>query len=116
MDERLEVQVSVQLHGAAPGVNNGGVVNVGERELTIICKAMSIPEHLEANVNHLDIGDALLAKDIELPEGSELITDAEAVVVSCDMPTEVAEETDGIGETAEPEVVGSKEGDEEGGD
>ena len=117
LDERIEVQVVIQLHGAAPGVNNGGVLNQQERELVIACAASAIPEHLEANINSLEVGDELLAKEIELPAGAELVTDPEAVVVSCSAPV-VVEETDEAEEgaaSAEPEVIGRKEGDEEGG-
>jgi hypothetical protein len=48
-----------------------------------------------------------------MPEGATLITDADEMIVHCVTPREVEEEAPGVGEGAEPEIIGRKEGEEE---
>ncbi len=115
-DERLEVSVTVELRGVAPGTKDGGMVEHVVHELDIECLAIEIPEKLTGRVTSLGIGDSLLAKDVELPPGVKLISDPEMVVAHCIMP-QVEEEGEGAptAEGAEPEVIKREkaEGDED---
>ena len=111
--ELVEVDVSVELRGDAPGSRQGGIVDHHLHEVTINCPADKIPENLELLIDQLNVGDSILAGDLKLPEKATLITPAENVVVAC---IEVsAEEPEGETDqaAAEPEVIGRKD-DEEG--
>ncbi len=105
--ERIQVEVKVALRGEAPGLKNGGVVEQTIHEVEIECEALSIPEKLFLLVNSLNVGDSLTAAQVQLPEGATLLTDADAVVVHCVVPTEADEETESEA-GAEPEVIGRK--------
>ena len=116
-DERIEVSISVELRGIAPGTNAGGVVNQMVHDTEVECAAVSIPEKLEININHLQLGQSITAGQIELPEGVKLSCNPEIIFVQCNEPLpdldEEAQPISSVG--AEPEVIGRKAADEEAG-
>ena len=58
-DERIRVNVPVELRGIAPGVTGGtGVLDQPLHSLTIECLAISIPESIRVAVNELQLGMA----------------------------------------------------------
>ena len=109
--ESIETMVSVELRGDAPGTHEGGVVEHLLHEVEIRCPAISLPEKLRVNVNHLELDQHILVSDLELPEGVTVLTDAEAIVVQCVEAVEEVE-SEATGEGAEPEVIGRKEAEE----
>ena len=50
--------------------------------LSVEAEATHIPTGIEVSVEGLGAGDPIHAKDIDLPEGTTLVTDADAVVVN----------------------------------
>ncbi len=115
-DEAVEVSISVGLVGVSPGTKVGGMVRHQLHELQISCPASRLPEKLELRINSLEIGQSLTAKEVELPEGASLMTPADEIVVQCVEVLEAAEPEAGEGGMAEPEVIGRKAEDGEGGD
>ena len=113
MDQKVKVTVPIELVGEAEGVKTeGGLVDFVTRELEIECLPSQIPEHLALDIAALHIGQHLEAKDLELPEGVELISEPERVVVSVSVRkvVEVDEEVDEEellieAEAEEPEVI-----------
>jgi large subunit ribosomal protein L25 len=113
LTEKVEVTIAVHLRGEAAGVKAGGMLNQVLHEVTINCSVASIPEHLDLNIAALEIGGALHASDIPLPEGAELVTDPADIVVNCNAPAAEEEEVPG-GIAIEPELIGKdKEEDDE---
>jgi large subunit ribosomal protein L25 len=111
--ERVEVPVAVELRGEAPGAKLGGIVDQPQHEVEIECPAANITDKVVLSINNLQLGDSLTADDLELPEGATLITPGPTVLVQC-VEAQVPEEEEVAVETAEPEVIGKKEEDEEG--
>ncbi|MDR2442140.1 MAG: 50S ribosomal protein L25 [Deltaproteobacteria bacterium] len=68
----VSVKVPVTLTGRAQGVEKGGQLQQSEREVTITGLPGSIPDHLEADVSHLGLGQTMHLSDIKLPEGLRL--------------------------------------------
>ena len=93
LDEKVNVTVPVQVIGDAPGVLEGGVLAQALWELEVSCLPTEIPEVLEVDISGLGIGDTLLVKDIQAPEGVEILTDPEEAVVSIVAP-QAADEVD----------------------
>lgn len=110
LDERVRVTVDVELRGVPEGVHEGGVLDQFINEIEIECLAMAIPEALRPLVTDLAVNESLLVKDLELPEGIEVLTDLEARVASVRVLAAEAEEVEGEPETAvgagEPERIG----------
>jgi len=125
MDVEVEVAVPVEVVGEARGVKiEKGILDQLIRELQVRCLPAVIPDNFEADVTELEIGDSLHVRDLEVPEGVEVLTDGDEMLLSVTPPTaeEVVEEEeveDLLGEMEEPELIGKggeEEGEEEGGD
>ena len=108
VDERVQVEVAIELRGTPAGVNNGGILEPLRDTLKIDCLALEIPDTLRPSVAHLDIGDTLLVKDLELPSGVVVLDDPQekvAMVRVLAIHTEVEEAEEEAG-PAEPERIG----------
>lgn len=106
-DEKVEVELTIELRGEAPGVKDGGIVSQLVHQISAECLVTSIPDKLHMSVNELKLGDALTAAQIELPSGVTLLSDPDAVIVQCVEP-KAEEEEQAVAEGAEPEVIGRK--------
>jgi large subunit ribosomal protein L25 len=115
--EKVKVDVPVELRGEAPGARDGGLIEQMVHSLEIEVALDVIPDKLHLNINHLEIGGQLTARDIEdLPAGAEILDDLDIMIVHCVQPVaeEEAEAAEEAG-AAEPEVIGKgKEEEEEG--
>ena len=77
--EKVEVDVPVHLDGeAAPET----VVSMDYSELTVESDATSIPESFTVSIEGMEAGTQVLAGQVQLPTGVELVTDPEALVVN----------------------------------
>jgi large subunit ribosomal protein L25 len=92
MLERIHVFVRVHLSGNAPGLLEGGVIEHALRDVELACLPNAIPDELIVDVSELELGQSLHVVDIALPEGVELVSDAELSVVSLLLPKVVEEE------------------------
>ncbi|MFE5713111.1 50S ribosomal protein L25/general stress protein Ctc [Streptomyces sp. NPDC056501] len=96
--EKVTVEIPVQAEGelAAGGNLLEHVLNT----LSIEAEATHLPESVTVSVEGLEAGASVLAKDITLPKGSTLVTDADAVVLQvlaaqAEEPSAEAEATEG---------------------
>ena len=108
--ERVEVEVPVVLEGeAAPGT----VAALDSQTLLLSVEATAIPQHLVVSVEGAEDGTQITAADVELPQGAELVADAETLVVGvANAPAEEALENEAEGEAAEGDLVeGTEESD-----
>ena len=110
----IEVTLHVELHGVSPGATSGGILKMMIHELEISCPATKVPDKLEVNINHLEIGQSVHAGEVPLPEGAELLSSPDEVVVQCTEAVEVEEVEEGAEAAGEePEVIGRKAEEEE---
>ena len=115
LDKPIEAQVPILLINQedAPGIRGGaGVVTQGVYEVTVLAKPLEIPSELTADCSVLeDLEMYLYSKDLDLPEGAELISDEDAQIAWIQPPRvqvteeEMAATTEGLEE--------AEEGDEE---
>jgi large subunit ribosomal protein L25 len=108
--EMVRVTVPIELKGTAPGTHEGGIVEAHVNRLEIECKPTDIPEKIIISVKTMQLEDTLHARDIVLPEGVNLISSPEMLVVSCHLVAEV-KTTEQVEEEvpATPEVIGKVE-------
>ena len=64
----------------------GTIVDLDANTLPLEVEATHIPESVVVDVEGLEEGTQILAKDVELPKGSTLITDPETLVVDVTRP------------------------------
>lgn len=112
-DERIEVTIPIELKGDAPGARSGGIIEQPLHELQIECPAGAIPNEIVARINSLEIGGAIYVRDLPLPAGATLVTDADLLVVHCVTAGPEEEEAPAAAEPGEPELVGRKKPEEE---
>ena len=113
-NELVEVHLQLHLHGEAPGEKNGGVVQLLQHEIIILCPANKVPENIVVEVGELELDGIISASDLKLPEGAELAGHPEDTIATCAEPTEAVEEVDTDGAEAEaPAEIGEEKKDDE---
>ena len=100
--EKVKVDVAVHVIGdAAPDA----LVNTELNSLEVMAEATHIPTGFEVDVTGRQIGSQILAKEIVLPAGVELVTDPEQLVVNITAPSVVDLGEPAEGEAAEGEAA-----------
>ena len=119
LKKRLTVTVPVRVINEPAGVKMGGILQKVLREVEIECLPTQIPESIDVDAGHIEIGGSLHVSDLPVPEGATMITDLEGVIISVKAPVieeEKPEEEEILEEGAEPELVGDKGKDDEEGE
>ncbi len=73
--------VPVKIKGTALGLKNKGVLIQSKRRLKIKCTPENLPDFFELDVSKLDVGDALLVKDLAVPSGVSVLDSSRVAVV-----------------------------------
>ena len=103
----LQLQIPIQIVGSAIGVKSGGYLQVALLKLDIECMPKNIPDHITVDVSKLEIGDSIHAEDIKI-EDVTVITPADVLIASCNVPKggdEEEDEEESEEEITEPEVI-----------
>jgi len=112
--EHTKVTVAVPVRfdneDASPGLKRGGVLNVVQHELQIVCDAAHIPEEIHVPLDGLDIGDTVHISQVKLPEGVKPANeDEDFTVATIVAPSAMKAEEE---ETAPADAVPTVEGEE----
>ncbi|MFH1371149.1 MAG: 50S ribosomal protein L25 [Planctomycetota bacterium] len=86
--EMVNVTVPIELKGTAKGAHEGGMVEVHADNLEVECRVTEIPERIVVSIKEMVIGDALHAKDVQLPEGVKLVSPPETLLATCHVVAE----------------------------
>lgn len=116
-NEKITVEVPIQLAGTAAGVKEGGIVQHSMHSVEIECFPQDIPPMIEVNISGLMIGDSIQVKDIELknfvildsPDSTIVSVTPPAVEVTAAPGAETTEEA----ASSEPEVISKGKKEEE---
>ena len=77
----LKVSVPVKFKGVSPGVKGGGKLMQSLRKVKIKCNPENIVPELFVDISELELGFAVRIRDIDLPDGIEVMT-AEATPIA----------------------------------
>ncbi len=117
MTEKLRTNVRLAFIGEAPAVDEfGGLIMTNTEALEIECMPGNLPSSIEVDISVLKhIGDSIFVKDIEIPQGVEVLTDPEELLILVTAPAMEEEEEVEVVEMgdAEPEVIERGRRDEE---
>ena len=73
ISEHTKVHVAVPVRfdneEASPGLKRGGVLNVVQHELELVCDAAHIPSEIHIALDGMDIGDSVHISEVNLPDG-----------------------------------------------
>jgi large subunit ribosomal protein L25 len=99
--EKVTVEIQVRVSG---DVFPGGLLDQQLIQIAVLAEATHLPNGVDVDVEGMEVGTAVHAKDIVLPPGSTLVTDPDALVLHVTtMPTaDLGEaEAEAEGEAAE---------------
>ena len=117
LKEKLTVTVALSIVKQPIGVKLGGILQKVLREIEVECLPTNIPDTIEIDASHIDVGGNLHVSDLTVGEGVKILTDPKGVILSVKAPVVEAEPTEEeAAEAVEPELVGGKGKDEEEGD
>jgi len=117
--EHSQVNVNVPVRfdneEASPGLKRGGVLNIIQHDLELICDAAEIPDEIHIDLTGLEIGDSIHISQVVLPKGSKsAIEDRDFTVATVVAPSAMkAEEAEEAAE-GEAEVEGEEAEEGEG--
>jgi large subunit ribosomal protein L25 len=119
--EKVTVNIPLVIVGIPEAVRTGGaVLDQVLRELEIEVDPSAIPNHIDVDVAALELGHSLHVSDLALPAGVTVMDDPETTIVVLSVPRAAVETpaagVEAVEEAAEPEVIGAKKDDDEGGD
>ncbi|MEA1962439.1 MAG: 50S ribosomal protein L25 [Bacillota bacterium] len=94
-NEKITSEIGIQWLGEEEIEKTGNLVQIIGRNVDISCLPTDIPDTLQMNISSLGVGDKVVAGDLTLPEGVELVTDAETTLLNIASSTKAsAEEMD----------------------
>ena len=107
-DEKLHAHVTVDVVGEAVGVKTyGGRLELMLHDIEVECLPKDLPEIIKLNVAHLNVGDAIHLRDIQLPAGVVFRGDGDLTVLRIAASTTGTEEVAAEG-PSQPEVIREK--------
>jgi large subunit ribosomal protein L25 len=119
--ERVIVRIPLVLVGTPDGVrNSGGILSQVLQDVECRVDPLNMPGHIDVDVTAVTIGHSLHVSDMVVPEGVEVLEDAEATIAVVAAPKAEVEPTPAEGAVpeapAEPELIRKPKGDEEEGE
>jgi large subunit ribosomal protein L25 len=113
LDQPIHATVTIQLVGEAAGVKTGGMLSLVAREVQVEALPADVPEHIEVDVSHMEVGDVLRLADIAAIDNVTLLDDPhETVIATVSVPRGFAELEEA--EAAEAEAAAAEAEGEEG--
>lgn len=118
-NEELTIEVPLAVVGAAKGVKDGGILQHIIHRLRVSCLPKNIPDHIEVNVESLEINKSIHVRDLNIPN-VKVLENENSTVVAVVPPTVLKEAEVAPGAVpaeaapAEPEVIGKGKKVEEG--
>ena len=77
--QKIAVEIPIHVTGqdASVAIKNGGVVNIVRHAVELTVAADAIPEHVEVDIEKLEIGEGFHVSDLKLPRGTRLANEAD---------------------------------------
>mgnify|MGYP001423755102 CR=1 FL=1 len=82
LNQPIQSNVIIEPVGQAPGVTEGGILNVVTREVAIQALPLEIPDLIELSIEGMVLGDSRTVADLDVPEGVTILDDPETVLLT----------------------------------
>lgn len=96
----LKAEIPVKFKGVSPGVKSGGKLIRTLRTVKVKTTPEALIDNLYVSIEELELGSAVRVKDIETPEGVEIMVDGAMPVANVEVPRALksadAEEKEGV--------------------
>jgi large subunit ribosomal protein L25 len=114
LDQPIHATVVIQLVGEPAGAKTGGMLSLVAREVHVEALPADVPEHIEVDVSHMEVGDVLRLEDVPSIENVTILDDLqETVIATVSVPRgfqELEEAEAEAAAAAEAEAEGLEEG------
>ena len=113
LDQTIHATVVVQLVGESVGVKAGGVLSLVTRELHVEALPGDVPEHIDVDITHLEVGDVLRLEEVPPIDNVTFLDDPhETVIATVSVPRGYAEleEAEAAAAAEAEEAEGEAEG------
>jgi len=119
MSQKMTAEIPLVLTGHAPALDyKENFLDHQLNEVTVECLPEKLPAHIEVDIHSLkEVGDAINASDVPMPEGVALVTPGEHMVVRIARAAKVeleAGEEEAVAELAKPVEAEGESGVESG--
>jgi large subunit ribosomal protein L25 len=105
-DQQIVVNVELHETGDSVGVHAGGVVEHHLREVEVRCLPANVPERIEFDITNLGLNESVRVADLTPPEGVEILTDPDTMILAVVEPAVMDTELDlGIAGEEVPEAA-----------
>jgi large subunit ribosomal protein L25 len=105
LDRPINAAVVVHLVGDSPGVKTGGVLSLVTREIHVEALPTDVPEHIDADLSGMEVGDVLRLEDIPAIANVTFLDDPhETVIATVSAPRGLIELEEAEAEEAEEGV------------
>ena len=81
-DSIITAKIPLHTIGTPEGVKVGGILQTMSHNLTLKGKALDIPESVEIDTSHLQVGEGILLEAVSLPEGITTVGDPKSRIVA----------------------------------
>jgi large subunit ribosomal protein L25 len=109
-DEKIAVEVPIQIVGESHGVKEGGVIEHHLWNLHVEAFPQDVPTSIEADISELGLNVSLKVSQLTLASTLTVLTDPEETVVSVVPPQVLRVEEEGAEEAAEGEAAEGEAG------
>ena len=100
--QKIDVEIPIKIVGEAPGVLEGGIIDMNLRGIQIKCLPKDLPESLEIDVSELQIGDSIHIEELaEKIPNIEILEEMDKTIVSLILPKIEKEELEEVEEVEE---------------
>jgi len=104
LNERVTVNVSIELKGTSKAEKAGGVLTQTLNEVEIECVVTEIPGEIVYDISSLELDKPIHVSDLKLQPGAVMVTDGELIVGVVRLITDEETPADEVAEN-EPEVI-----------
>ena len=108
-DRKMIVEIPVRFKGTSPGVKEGGALNQKVRRVKVKTTADKLVDELFVDISELKLGFSVRVRDIEVPEGMEVVNSPSIPVASVEVPRALRSAAAAEGEEGEEEEAAAAE-------
>lgn len=115
LDERVHTRVHIRLIGEAAGLKEAGTVLMHPAtEIEIECTLRNMPDEIEVDISHLEVGDSVTAAEVKLPlESMKLLSDPSTTLAHIThAKVATTDEEAAVEGAAQPEVITERKAEE----
>ncbi len=93
-DRKITANVPIVVKGKCKGIEDGGMLQIIQREVEVMCLPFEIPQSIPIDITDLEIGDSIHIKDLKVAENIELSAEANETILTI-LSTKSDEKTPG---------------------